>query len=243
MPADARPAQGSDGAPSEARYRDGTYLSSNPSWHAEDSAWKARQVLAMLRRHGLTPRTVAEVGCGAGEVVAELARHLTSAEFVGYDVSQDAAAFWATRTSERVDFRLADFTQVDEHFDLLLCMDVFEHVEDYYAFLRAIRGKADRTVFHIPLDISVLNVVMGGIMGIRHSVGHLHYFTPESALATLVDTGYDVLDWRFTTRTREVAGLSVTGRILRRSRKVMSSMSPAWGQRLLGGSSIIVLAR
>lgn len=243
MPADARAAQGPDGTPSEARYRDGTYLGSNPSWHAEDSAWKARQVLGMLRRHGVAPRTVAEVGCGAGEVVAELARHLTSAEFVGYDVSHDAQAFWAARASDRVDFRLADFTGVDAHYDLLLCLDVFEHVEDYFGFLRAIHGRADRAVFHIPLDICILNIVMGGIMGARQSVGHLHYFTVESALATLADCGYDILDWRYTTLLKDEPGLSAKGRALLRSRRLLNSVSPDWGQRILGGSSIIVLAR
>lgn len=148
----------------DGRYRDGTYLRQNPTWHVEDSPWKVAQVLGILRDHGLTPATIAEVGCGAGAILEELGRRLPSARLVGYDLSEDAAAFWPTRRSMRVDFRLADFTRDDGHYDALLCLDVFEHVEDYYAFLRAIRGRADHTVFHIPLDISVLNIAMGGIM-------------------------------------------------------------------------------
>ena len=54
------------------RYTTGSYLESNPDWHVEDSAWKAEQVQAMLDRHSIAPRTVCEVGCGAGEVLRQL---------------------------------------------------------------------------------------------------------------------------------------------------------------------------
>ncbi len=32
----------------------------------------------------------------------------------------------------------------------------------------------------------------------RSRVGHLHYFTAESALATLKDTGHEIVDYNFT---------------------------------------------
>lgn len=47
-------------------YKQGEYLEHNPSWHVEDSAWKAKQIVEMLNRHDIHPRTIAEVGCGAG---------------------------------------------------------------------------------------------------------------------------------------------------------------------------------
>ena len=36
-------------------YSDGSYLESNPGWHAEDSPWKAQQVLRMLKQHDIHP--------------------------------------------------------------------------------------------------------------------------------------------------------------------------------------------
>ena len=30
-------------------YTDGTYLRNNPDWHADDSAWKARHIVATVR--------------------------------------------------------------------------------------------------------------------------------------------------------------------------------------------------
>ena len=42
----------------ESIYTDGTYLTNNPDWHVDDSAWKAAHVATMLERHGIKPATV-----------------------------------------------------------------------------------------------------------------------------------------------------------------------------------------
>jgi ubiquinone/menaquinone biosynthesis C-methylase UbiE len=53
-------------------YTNGDYIKKNPTWHVENSAWKAEQILTMLSKHNLTPQTICEVGCGAGEILAQL---------------------------------------------------------------------------------------------------------------------------------------------------------------------------
>jgi ubiquinone/menaquinone biosynthesis C-methylase UbiE len=58
--------------PAGSIYETGEYLERNPSYHVEDSAWKARQILEMIRRNALEPRTVCEIGCGAGEILKQL---------------------------------------------------------------------------------------------------------------------------------------------------------------------------
>src|SRR5579859_2700572 len=79
-------------------YTDGTYLRNNPAWHADDSAWKAGHIAAMLERHALAPATVCEVGCGAGEVLRALATRLdASTRFIGYEISPDAFALCASK--------------------------------------------------------------------------------------------------------------------------------------------------
>src|SRR5262245_22986552 len=60
-------------------YTSDEYARRHPDWHRSDSPWKAAQVLAMLQRHGLVPRTVVEVGCGAGGILAELQKNLPAA--------------------------------------------------------------------------------------------------------------------------------------------------------------------
>ena len=45
----------------------------------------------------------------------------------------------------------------NKYFDIALIIDVIEHVEDYFYFLRKVKKKANYKIFHIPLDLSVLN--------------------------------------------------------------------------------------
>ena len=109
----------------------GEYLLNNPTWHVEDSPWKAKQILKMLNRHPINPKSIAEVGCGAGEILNQLYLALpTDLTFTGFDISIDAFNFAKERENKRLKFRLGDFSETREKFDLLLAMDVFEHVDD-----------------------------------------------------------------------------------------------------------------
>lgn len=69
----------------------GLYLKNNPAWHVEDSSWKATQILKMLDRNPIDPKSVIEVGCGAGEILNQLYLSMPDdVEFTGYDISRDA---------------------------------------------------------------------------------------------------------------------------------------------------------
>jgi 2-polyprenyl-3-methyl-5-hydroxy-6-metoxy-1,4-benzoquinol methylase len=141
-----------------AVYRDGSYLKHNPSWHTEESPFKVRQILRMMRRQKLAPKSVCDIGCGAGLVLTELQPHLPSECICwGYDVSPDALDMCTRGGNGNLRFRLCDVRKdtCDTFFDLLLMLDVFEHVEDYIGLVRTVRSKAKLKLFHIPLDLSV----------------------------------------------------------------------------------------
>lgn len=112
------------------QYTDGSYLQKHPDWDEADTAWKAQQIVTIIRRNGLTPRSIIDVGCGAGGIVAELCRELGQAiRFVGYDVSPQAIELAQKHASPQCAFHLGDvLTDITERFDLLLAIDVFEHV-------------------------------------------------------------------------------------------------------------------
>jgi len=197
----------------------------------------------MLRKHALRPQTVCEVGCGSGAVLVEVARHVDAERLEGYDISSDAARFWAADESGRLGFHEGDFLASDGTFDLLLCLDVFEHVDDYLGFLRRIRSRAEHKIFHIPLDMSAQAVMRGTpILANRERWGHLHYFTTETALATLVDTGYEIVDW-FHTASGIERGTTVVEKVARLPRKLVGALSTTIAARLLGGYSLLVLAK
>lgn len=226
-------------------YSDGTYFRNNPDWHVDDSAWKASHIAAILARNGVEPGTVCEIGCGAGEVLRSLAGRMPAAtRFVGYDISPDAYRLCAPKAGGNLEFRLGNLLAEDAHFDLAMAIDVFEHVEDYFDFLRRLRTKARFKVFHIPLDLSALALVRGRpLMEARRSVGHIHYFDKDTALAALEDTGYEVMDWRYTCGRTELPNVGWKTRMLKAPRQALFRMNPDMAARALGGYSLLALAR
>lgn len=227
------------------RYFDGAYLAHNPTWHAEHSATKARWIDEILRRNQLEPRTIAELGCGSGEILVELKKRRPDAQFTGFEISPQAFAICEPKRAPGLEFRLEDLLQSQtERFDLLLAIDVFEHVPDYLGSLRALRDRARHHVFHIPLDLSVQALIRGTSYPVlREQTGHLHYFFKYTALATLRDCGYEVVDWNYTRSSQELPGKRLRTKIANLPRKLMQLVSEEWSARFLGGYSLLVLAR
>lgn len=194
----------------------------------------------MLRKHDLAPRSICDLGCGTGGVLDALSRQLPrDTRLVGFEISPQAIALAPEERKQRI--TIVNRDRPDEHFDLALMLDVFEHVDDYLGFLRSVSNGADRFVFHIPLDLSVQSVLRTTpLLGARDWLGHLHYFTRDTALATLRDAGYRVVDEEFTQPAAELWGGK--SRLLRGPRKVAFRFSPAWAARVLGGFSLLVLA-
>jgi SAM-dependent methyltransferase len=225
-------------------YLDGEYLAKNPGWHVEESPWKARQILRMLRKNRLSPRTICDVGCGTGEVLKQLQEKLNNdCIFWGYEVSPQAFELAKGRANEKLQFRLADFLEEERNFDLILVLDVIEHLEDYFSFLQRLKARSDYKIFHIPLDLSVQTVFRKkALLKRRDLYAHVHYFTKETALRTLVDTGYEVLDYFYTLRSINF-GSEPGEKLLKLPRKACFAIHKDFAARLLGGFSLLVLAR
>jgi len=226
-------------------YVSGEHLEKNPDWHVYASSWKARHVLQMLKRHQIAPHTIGEVGCGAGGVLRQMQINMDPCcVFSGYDISPQAIELARSRENQRLHCKLADVLQEpDAYFDLLLILDVVEHVEDYFAFLRDLRKLARDKIFNFPLDLSVQALVRNdGLMMRRRTYGHLHYFTKDLALQSLAGEGYEVLDWFYAPFGIDFP-VGATGNVVRWPRMLISAISKDLAARLLGGFSLFVLAR
>lgn len=232
-------------AKSSGIYIDGTYLEKNPLWHSDESPFKAAQIIQMLERNRLKPKTIAEVGCGAGEVLRILQGEMNSdCRFWGYEISPQALTLCDSKANEKLQFKLADISQEeDTFFDMILVLDVIEHVEDYFGFLRGMHPKSDLKIFHFPLDLSVQAVLRKqGLLRRRELFGHIHYFTIETALESLKDAGYEVLDHFYTPRCIELAKETIQ-KIARLPRMICFAIHQDLTVRILGGYSLLVLAR
>jgi SAM-dependent methyltransferase len=226
-------------------YLDGSYLEQNPDWHVSDSAWKARQVLKMLRRHRIAPKTVYDIGCGAGEVLRQLQEGLDrSCQLFGSDVSPQAIELSKKRENRRLHFTLGTHREyTGEPFDLVMAIDVVEHAEDYRGFLREIRPLGEYKIIHLPLGISAQTAWRRGALKRRrkHHVD-LHYFTEETARFALTDLGYEVLDGFYTPRSIDIC-VGTGEKLLRLPRKLLFAVNPGFTVRVFGGYSLLLLAK
>jgi SAM-dependent methyltransferase len=230
--------------PVAARYLGAAYLQSNPSWDSEDSPWKAGKVCEILAANKVRPGSIVDVGCGAGIVLAELQRAYPEARLAGFDIAPDAERFWAQPRASGIELTVGDFTATTTGaFDVLLALDVLEHLQDPFAFLSRIRGRAKHYVFHFPLDLSAASVLRETpLLHVRRKVGHVHYFTRNLALALLDDCGYRIVDARYTGAAFTAPQRSLKTWLACLPRRMARMANLDWGIRLFGGETLMVLA-
>jgi SAM-dependent methyltransferase len=233
-----------------SQYTDGSYAVLNPTWHDEDAVWKADQVARLLTSRQIRPRSLCDIGCGTGGVLASLHGRLDAPTLVGWDISPYAAAIASSRHPE-IEVRCGDLLATDESYEVVLALDVFEHVEDYLGFLRSLARHGRQFVFHIPLDMSAQRVLrVWPLLQNRERLGHLHYFSKDTALATIRTAGYVIEHEGFTRLDQAQAAQGALD--LPKSRlhrlgmwawRIGMRVAPELTVRVFGGCSLLVLAR
>lgn len=229
----------------EDMYEGDLYEKNNPTWHEQDSPWKARQVEKMIVKNRLQPKTLCEIGCGTGDILLNLEKSLpTDVRLSGYEIAPRAFDRAKLKETDRTRFHLADLLTEDAaRFDLVLAIDVLEHVKDYIGFIEKLKGVGTYKMFHIPLDLSAQSVARARpILNLRHGVGHLHYFFKQTALETLESCGYTILDSFYTASRLELPDQALSSRVMRLPRRAAFAVNPDLTVRVLGGYSLMVLA-
>jgi SAM-dependent methyltransferase len=228
--------------PGATDYVDGTYLQQNPDWHVPDAPWRVQQILKILHRNQITPATVYDVGCGAGEVLRLLQQNLGPAcELWGSDVSPQAIELCQSRANDRLHFAPWEArTGAGKFFDLVMAISVLPHVDDYRGFLRELKSQGLYKLIHTQLDISVQHVLREkSMIQLRKLHTHLHYFSKRTAMFALADLGYEIVDWFYTLQDIP----DHTGGKLRLPRNLLFAMNPDFAANLLGGYSLMILAK
>jgi len=75
---------------------------------------------------------VADVGCGDGKLIFELAKKFPDSFFHGYDLSERAVQFAKAYSHgfTNVEFNFSDFSESNGDFDVITCIETLEHVPD-----------------------------------------------------------------------------------------------------------------
>ena len=129
------------------------------------------------------------------------------------------------------------------YYDVLLMLDVFEHVRDPFTFLEESIGHAKKFIFHIPLDLSAVAIARKyPLLSVRRNVGHLHFYTKDLALETLKECGYNVIEWKYSGAAASKPNRTIKTRLAQIPRTASSLVNKDWAVRMFGGETLIVLA-
>lgn len=223
------------------------YLKNTGDWNESDSEWKANLIYQIYIKNGLAPASIVEVGCGAGGILNHLfEKDKNIQKLYGFDISPQAILLANEKTNEKLKFFNEDYLLIESPpaGDLLLVIDVIEHVDDYYNFLRTIISKGKKFIFHIPLDLSCRSILKPKILlQQRQSVGHIHYFTEEMILWIFKDLGLKIIDWHFTKPVIDREKPASLKPLLKKSlRNISFKMNQSLSAKLYGGYSMLILA-
>ena len=227
------------------QYQSGEYWEKNPTFHEEDAEFKVANAVAVLKRNGIVPKDILDVGTGSGKNAYLLSEHY-DVPAIGLDHSPKAIEHARTKyPGSSLSFQVTDIKDYTKVAHVGFMFDVIEHVEDYMGFLKSASAKSEYWVLNIPLEMHAQGIVRGAYMTSRNKVGHLHYFSKASAIATLEECGFEVLEAEFANVVMHELKTHFTlkGLIAALPRLTMFKFNRSLAVSLLGGASLIVLCK
>ncbi len=160
--------------------------------HAAEARRGGRLFAKLLRRRGVTPRRILDLGCGSGDTLVELADAFAQAELVGVDLCEPLLAHAARLTSAqglsaRVRLERADVCALpfeDDSFDVVISQNTLHTVADPAAMLNeGERVLADSgVVIHRVVRRTWLGVLIEGVFKTGYTRPEVEALLAESTL-------------------------------------------------------------
>lgn len=148
-----------------------------------------------------TPKKIVELGTGEGELIKEVLKHFPGSKVWGSDISREIVKKATANLKGRgVKLSTQDIHKLsyrEKYFDLVICCEVLEHVENPEKALREIRritrGKVILSVPQEPLW-RILNISRGKYLkNFGNTPGHLNHFTPAQFSGLVERSGFKIL--------------------------------------------------
>ena len=202
------------GKNSNNMYVSGEYIRRNPTLDVEDTQWKLTKTFPFIDKwlHEIpsTRVKVLDVGGGAGLFLKGISEYLTAknirVEQYALDLSREMLEIQKRNNPDIKEIFEGSIEKTsfdDKEVDLVLMIDVIEHVPDAGAALKELRRISKYAIFKVPLEnnlyYNVLNLIKGGRLrrDIFQNVGHLNYYTFRKLSRQLAEYSGDVLKYAF----------------------------------------------
>lgn len=206
---------------------EGAYEERAYDWYTICAVDKANNLCALLGNRPV--EGVLEVGCGAGAVLAAVAKRGVGTSHRGVDMAdprlhqapQAAGLNLSPYDGESLPF-------VDRSIDLVYASHVVEHVPEPRRFVREMaRVAAKWLYFEVPCELHVR--ASAGALQKTLDIGHINAYTPESFVLMLQTAGLSVVEARVFDLSAEVQAFHTSrlrGGAKRFIRSGLLSLSP-----------------
>jgi len=233
-------------------YESNKYRELNPDYHVEDSEFKSKNFMDILKKNNFEfqkVKNIIDVGCGAGKILKtmqETKLFNEKTKFCGFDFNKTIIDLANKESNENLNFYNSDFFKTDlyKSADLILCADVYEHIEDYIGFLKKLLIGGKFFLFNIPLDISFRSILFSKVIQKNfQKVGHIHFFNKNIAKILLEYCNYKIISTAYAKNYLEMKNKSIKQKILSVPIKTVDFINEDLSATLFGGYSLIVLAK
>jgi trans-aconitate methyltransferase len=177
------------------------YIKKNPGLHLEQSKMKALQILNFL--DGLQVKSLLDVACGAGKITKILSKSLRSHFTVGLDVSgvmiENAKRNGKCKNIHWINKDVFKYYP-KEKFDLVICIDVLEHIKNDRKFLRKVKTLGNQILLKIPMEDSFLDNHIIRTLKINDpwkeseiKYGHIHHYNENQLMQMFKEYGLKII--------------------------------------------------
>ncbi|GGM86420.1 hypothetical protein GCM10010967_18360 [Dyadobacter beijingensis] len=160
-------------------------------WRNTGAKFKAKNIVA-LSKH-ISFKNVLEVGAGEGSILNWLAQWDFCNDLNCVEISESGIERIKSKNIPNLhDILLFDGYKIpypDNHFDLVICSHVLEHVEHERMLLREIKRVSKYQIFEVPIDFSFYVD-----RKLKHflSYGHINIYTPSLFRFLLKSENFEV---------------------------------------------------
>ena len=123
----------------------------------QDSYFKSNIIQKIIKNNKIKFKNFCEVGCGVGKIIENISLNYKKKSFFGYEISKTAYKL-CNKKLKNVKYFNKSIEGINKKFDIILCADVLEHVENPYLFLRNIK-KNQNFKFSRSLDLLLIHCV------------------------------------------------------------------------------------
>lgn len=170
------------------KYDNANYGALNEDWHSADSFYKFYKIYPMLElfHSSFTKKKISilDVGSGAG-IIGQLFCDFFRSKGVEvvYDTVEPNAELVAYYNERNKSFRknYNTWELIDNLYDICLCFDVVEHIDDDTAFVKKLSGCSSYGFFNVPVEINLVDwlrsfYIRGYYDLQEQTLGHVHFY-------------------------------------------------------------------